>query len=151
MKTMTQNQRDDQQNDQKLQENLYALLGAERLRAIITQFYENVFNDVMIGYLFIGQDQQRLIEREIEFSAQMLGAKEIIYQGQPLAQAHQKHPIRYGHFHRRNQILLNTLKQMNIDQRISDFWLAHQQKMQYTILGKASHDPHCHQTSQKDS
>ena len=71
---------------------------------IITQFYQEVFNDVMIGYLFLGQDRQRLIEREIEFSARMLGATDIPYQGQPLTKAHQKHPIRYGHFHRRNQV-----------------------------------------------
>jgi truncated hemoglobin YjbI len=146
---MTQNHDHDHQKQDVLQENLYALLGADQLRNIITQFYQEVFNDVMIGYLFLGQDRQRLIEREIEFSARMLGATDITYQGQPLTKAHQKHPIRYGHFHRRNQILLNTLKRLKINDQIIDFWMDHQQKLANAILGKADQDSSCNSTSQK--
>ena len=84
--------------------DLMALAGGdEGLRALLTDFYDRVFRDPMIGYLFMGQDKARLIEREVEWTARLFGA-EVSYQGRPLREAHKRHPIRRGHFHRRNQI-----------------------------------------------
>jgi truncated hemoglobin YjbI len=139
--------KENQTNDDLSQENLYALLGADRLREILTIFYQEVFADVMIGYLFEKQDQAKLIQREWEWTARFLGAKEIEYQGENLASVHQKHPIRYGHFHRRNQILLKVLRRLQVDQKIIDFWMDHQKRMESTILGKAHGDVDCNQTA----
>ena len=143
----SQEQKNHQSNDHSSQENLYALLGGDRLREILTVFYQEVFADVMIGYLFVKQDQAKLIQREWEWTAKFLGAKDIEYQGEGLGKAHQKHPIRYGHFHRRNQILLKVLRRMQVDQKIIDFWMDHQKRMESTILGKARGDVDCNQTA----
>ncbi len=139
-----------QSNENLSQENLYALLGGERLREILTVFYQEVFADVMIGYLFAKQDQAKLIQREWEWTAKFLGAKDIEYQGEALGKVHQKHPIRYGHFHRRNQILLKVLRRMQVDPKIIDFWMDHQNRMINTILGKAQEDTHCNKTANDD-
>ena len=58
--------------------------GAPRLRDILSDFYNRVFDDVMIGYMFIGQDKARLIQREVEFTARFLGA-EMEYHGRSMA------------------------------------------------------------------
>lgn len=84
-------------------EALFAEVGAERLRAMVVDFYDRVFADVMIGFLFAGKDRARLVEREYELAARMLGG-DVAYAGRPLHEAHRHVPILGGHFDRRLQI-----------------------------------------------
>ena len=130
---------------------LETLGGLKGLREILSDFYQRVFNDPMIGYLFVNQDKKRLIERELEWTARLFGASDVIYQGRPLKKAHRAHPIRRGHFHRRNQLLKQTLIDRSIDQEIQERWMAHSESLINTILGKASVDSTCEQTSMEDS
>mgnify|MGYP001592958013 CR=1 FL=1 len=88
--------------------SLFDQIGADGLRRVIADFYDRLFADVMIGFLFAGKDKQRLIDREYEFTAHFLGA-DVAYTGRPLRQAHARSPILGGHFERRLQILRNTL------------------------------------------
>jgi truncated hemoglobin YjbI len=37
--------------------SLFDQVGAARLRAMVADFYERVFADVMIGFLFVGKDR----------------------------------------------------------------------------------------------
>jgi hemoglobin len=103
---------------------LFAKIGEEKLRAVLTDFYGRVFGDVMIGFLFAGKDRQRLIDREYEFTAHLLGA-EIAYQGRPMRTAHAQSPIFGGHFERRMQILRETLRDHAVDPEIVTTWLDH--------------------------
>jgi truncated hemoglobin YjbI len=48
--------------------------GAEKLRTVLRDFYDTVFADVMIGYLFKNADKTRLVERELELTLAALGA-----------------------------------------------------------------------------
>ena len=66
-------------------------LGPERLRAILTDFYDRVFADPMIGFFFLGKDKARLIELEWQLTARILGA-EVAYQGRGMGAAHRSHP-----------------------------------------------------------
>jgi len=100
----------------------------------------------MIGYLFAGQDPERLVERELEWTARALGV-EIEYQGRPLAQAHRNHPIRRGHFHRRNQILLESIQQLELPTEVYHWWGAHSAALERVILGHASEDVRCERTA----
>ena len=121
--------------------------GLEHLKKILTDFYSRIFKDPMIGYLFHKQDINRLIERELEWTARLFGDRTLSYQGRPLKDAHQKHPIRRGHFHRRNQILRQTLHAHQLDTELIDIWMKHSESMISTILGSAQYDPKCEQTS----
>ena len=120
--------------------------GLEGIRGHLTEFYQRVFKDPMIGYLFIGQDQDRLIEREVEWTARAFGA-EVPYEGRPLRQAHAKHPIRRGHFFRRNQILLDTLTSRGAPQALIDHWMEHSRALEASILGRAAGVAGCEVTS----
>jgi hemoglobin len=103
---------------------LFARIGETTLREVITDFYGRVFGDVMIGFLFEGKDRQRLIEREYEFTAQLLGA-DVRYTGRPMRTAHGHLPIFGGHFERRLQILRETLRDHAVDPDVQRAWIDH--------------------------
>ena len=125
---------------------LHSFGGMEGLRATLEHFYHRVFKDPMIGYLFVGQDLTRLVERELEWTARALGVH-IEYQGEPLAQVHQRHPIRRGHFYRRNQLLFESIEQCGLSQEASLWWRAHSAALESAILGHAARDHGCEHTA----
>ena len=103
---------------------LFDQLGGDRLRAVIVDFYQRVFDDVMIGFLFVGKDRARLIDREWEMAARMLGA-DVRYQGRPLREAHARVPILGGHFDRRLQLLKDALAAHDVPVAVQDALVAH--------------------------
>ncbi|HEY0194919.1 MAG TPA: group 1 truncated hemoglobin [Kofleriaceae bacterium] len=105
---------------------LFDRIGATALRAVITDFYDRLFPDVMIGFMFQGKDRQHLIEREYEFTAALLGAPGVTYAGRPMRAAHAGHTIFGGHFERRLQILRETLRDHHVDPTVQTAWLDHQ-------------------------
>jgi hemoglobin len=104
--------------------SLYEQIGADALREVIRDFYARVFADVMIGFLFIGKDRQRLIDKEFEFTANFLGA-DIRYTGKPMRAAHARTPIMGGHFDRRLQILKETLADHDVPAQVREAWIGH--------------------------
>jgi truncated hemoglobin YjbI len=99
-------------------------IGEAKLRAVLTDFYDRVFRDVMIGFMFQGKDKQHLIEREYEMTAKMLGAN-VEYRGQPLRTAHARHTIFGGHFERRTQIMREAMADHDVDPEVRQIWLDH--------------------------
>src|SRR5262245_17181798 len=93
---------------------LFDRIGSDALRAVIRDFSDRVFADVMIGSLFQRKDKQRLIDREWEFTARFLGA-DVPYAGRSMPEAHRRVPILGGHFERRVQLLRNTLADHAVD------------------------------------
>ena len=120
--------------------------GEAGLRRVITDLYDRIFRDPMISYLFAGKDPQTLIEREIEWTAKALGAP-VKYQGRSMAQVHQKHPIRRGHFHRRNELLDQAMAAQQLPEHCVHWWRAHSRALESAILGKARIDQRCEQTA----
>jgi len=104
---------------------VFAKIGAEKLRHVITDFYSRVFGDVMIGFLFEGKNRQHLIDREYEFTAGFLGNKDVKYTGRPMRTAHAQSPIFGGHFERRLQILRETLRDNAVDPEVQQVWIDH--------------------------
>ena len=72
---------------------------------------------------------------------------EIKYTGRPLAKAHQSHPIRRGHFHRRNYLLKETLIEHQLSESVITWWMHHSQSLEKAILGRAQTDQRCEQTA----
>lgn len=103
---------------------LFARIGHEKLRAVIADFYDRIFADVMIGFLFQGKNKQTLIDREYEFTANLLGA-DVKYTGRPMRTAHANSPIFGGHFERRLQILREAMRDHAVDAEVQQVWLDH--------------------------
>lgn len=117
--------------------------GLEGMRSILQEMYDTIYQDPMISYLFRGQDKARLVQRELEWTVRALGLSAPRYQGEGLAQAHQKHPIRRGHFHRRNQILIDVLQRRDLPDEVIQWWHAHNQALEGAILGSAQNGSDC--------
>ena len=106
--------------------------GEPKLRAIIDDFVDRCFDDMMIGFLFARADRDRIKRFEYEHAANHLGAP-IDYSGRPLDQAHGPHRIFGGQFARRRQILIETLRDHEVPQAVSDAWIAHQDSLRALI------------------
>lgn len=116
------------------QETLFEQAGGqEGLRAVVADFYDHVFDDVMIGYLFWGVDKAQIIEREVEFAARMLGARDVSYQGRPLRQAHGPHRILGGHFDRRLQLLREAMERHGLPPEVRRAWEEHTRSLRSQI------------------
>jgi hemoglobin len=113
---------------------LYDKIGGDALRAVIVDFYDRIFDDVMIGFLFHGKDRQRLIDKEWEFAANMLGA-DVAYTGKPIRAAHAKSPILGGHFERRLQLLKNVFADHDVDADVRAKWIEHTLALRPQVTG----------------
>jgi len=100
-------------------------IGEPKLRAVLADFYDRVFADVMIGFMFQGKDKRHLIDREYEMTAKMLGASNVTYTGRPMRTAHAAHTIFGGHFERRLQILRETIADHAVDAEVAQVWIDH--------------------------
>ncbi len=109
-------------------------LGEDQLRLILTDFYDRVFADVMVGFFFSGQDKGRLIQLEYELTARHLGGG-TPYTGRNLREAHASHPIRRGHFQRRNVLLADTLRDHDVPPEIFEAWMATAYALEAAVLG----------------
>lgn len=106
-------------------ETLYEALGGEaKLRAVIDDFVERVFADIMIGFFFANADKERIKRFEFEHASALLGGPHA-YSGRSLRQAHAPHPIRGGHFARRMQILRQVLAAHGVPEPVQARWLEH--------------------------
>ncbi|MFT7486558.1 MAG: hemoglobin [Candidatus Paceibacteria bacterium] len=98
--------------------------GEERLRPLLQDFYDRVFDDVMIGFFFKGKDKALLVQLELEFALKMLGA-DVEYSGRSLPEAHAAHMIMGGQFNRRLVILKETLTDHNMPSEVFEHWIEH--------------------------
>lgn len=108
-------------------------IGRDGVRAVVADFYERVFGDVMIGFMFEGKNKLHLVEREWEFACGFLGDPDIKYTGRPMRTAHAGHTIFGGHFERRLQILRETLRDHAVDADVQQAWIEHTQALRAQI------------------
>ncbi len=106
--------------------------GEPVLRAVIADFYDHVFADVMIGFFFRDVDKQRLIDKEYELAARMLGAP-IRYTGKTMREAHGKHRIFGGQFMRRLQLLKEAMARHDIPEDVRAIWVEHTEALRPQI------------------
>ncbi|NNE18717.1 MAG: hypothetical protein HKN10_09585 [Myxococcales bacterium] len=113
--------------------SLFEQLGGEpKLRAIVDDFIDRCFDDVMIGFLFARAERRRIKRFEYEHAAKNLGA-EVEYGGRALDEAHRPHRIFGGQFDRRRQILLETLRDHAAPREVVESWIAHQDSLRSLI------------------
>ncbi len=109
--------------------------GETRIRQVIRVFYQKMHDDVMIGFFFYDKDLDLISERQSDFILRAMGVRES-YTGKSPRDAHAAlPPIRYGQFHRRIQILSDTLKQEGFSSREVNAWVQFERSFENTVVG----------------
>lgn len=109
------------------------------MRAVLRDFYDTVFDDLMIGFFFKGADKELLIERELQLTLQALGAA-VEYTGRPLRAVHAARPIFGGQFMRRRKLLLDAIERGGLPAAVRDAWLAHTDALRPQITADRPED-----------
>lgn len=116
---------------------LFELAGGEpALRALIEDFYDSLFRDVMIGFFFAGKDQEELVQLELEFVMNHLGADQP-YSGRPLREAHAEHRIMGGQFNRRLQLLKEAMERHGLHPDVREAWIDHTLSLRSQVTADA--------------
>jgi hemoglobin len=107
------------------QQSAFERIGREPgLRAIIDDFIDRVFDDVLIGFFFRNASKDRVKKFEYQHASEFLGGPDV-YAGRPLRALHENHPIMGGHFSRRLTILRQVLAAHGVPEDIAAAWLEH--------------------------
>lgn len=118
-----------------MSESAFDRIGGEpALRAIIDEFVDRMFDDVMIGFFFRRASRERIKEMELQHAAEHLGGP-IRYCGRPLRDAHAPHRIMGGQFARRSKILSDVLEAHRVPEDVRRAWLAHVESLRGQITG----------------
>lgn len=113
--------------------SLFEELGGEpKLRAIVDDFIDRCFDDVMIGFLFARAERDRIKRFEYQHAANELGAP-IEYEGRPIDETHRPHRILGGQFDRRKQILKETLRDHAVPEAVVNAWMDHQDTLRHLV------------------
>jgi len=120
------------------QGTFYERLGGEPgLQKIIDDFVERIFGDIMIGFFFREASKPRIKRFEFQHASELLGGPDR-YEGKPLKDAHERHPILGAHFARRLQILRQVFAAHAVPQDIQDAWLAHNLALRDQVTAQTS-------------
>ena len=123
------------------EEILFDAAGGEQvLRAVLRDFYDAVFVDPMIGFMFRAADKERLIEKEYELAATLLGATHIQYTGKGLRRAHAPHRIMGGQFMRRLQLLKDAMAKHKLPEAVQSAWIEHTERLRPLVTAHAGSD-----------
>ena len=119
-------------------ESLYARMGGEpALRAVINDFVDRAFDDIMIGYLFRNADRARVKELEFQHASEFLGGPHQ-YEGRSLQAAHARHRIMGGQFARRLQLLRQVFAAHSVPEDVQAAFLAHNEALRDQITAQAN-------------
>ena len=113
---------------------LFDRIGGDALRRVLEDFYARVFADPMIGYMFAASNRHRLIQKEWELVARILGG-ETRYSGLPMREVHAGHAILGGHFARRQKLLEEVLEAHGVDPEVRAAWLEHNLALRPQVTG----------------
>jgi hemoglobin len=117
--------------------SLFELAGGEdALRAVIEDFYDHVFGDVMIGFFFLGSEKSELVRLELEFVMRFLGGPQK-YTGRSIKDAHAGHHIMGGQFNRRTQLLRQALERHGVHEDVRRAWIEHTEQLRAHVTKDA--------------
>ena len=106
--------------------------GHDGLRTLIERFVDWMFDDFIIGFLFMGRDRERIVRHEVEHASRVLGGPPA-YTGRPLGRTHGPLRINRGHFRRRLAILRTVLQEGGVDDDVIARWIAHDERLEKVI------------------
>lgn len=123
--------------DKKSLEKLYVDAGGEKgIEKILTDFYDKMSKDILIGFFFAGKDLPSIVRQQTAFLLRAMGVK-ATYGGKTPVQAHMSlPPILRGHFDRRLVLLRETLKEKNLSTDNIETWVGFEEQFRKAIVEK---------------
>ena len=106
--------------------------GEAKLRALVDDFVDRCFDDLMIGFFFARANRERTKRLEYQHAAHFLGA-DVAYEGRPIRAAHAKHRIMGGQFARRMTLLRETFEDHQVPLSIREAWLENQESQRAEV------------------
>lgn len=97
--------------------------GLARLTEMMRVLYRRIFDDIMIGFMFVHVDFDQIVAHQVEYTRAQLGNEAVEYTGTPIRRAHQAHPILPGHFNRRHQLVKEVLREFEVPEHVYDAWI----------------------------
>jgi truncated hemoglobin YjbI len=98
-------------------------MGEKRLQGILTDFYHELTQDILVGFFFDSKDLDRIRSQQQAFLLKAMGVRSS-YEGKPPALAHTElPPILTGHFDRRMKVLEKHLRQAGLSEISVTTWL----------------------------
>ena len=110
-----------------------ALGGREAIAGHVQAFVDRVFDDFIIGFLFVGRDRSRIVLHEVEHACEHLGGPSA-YTGRPIAAVHRPLPINRGHFRRRIALLRTVLRERGVPEEIVQRWLQADRRLEEAVV-----------------
>lgn len=91
---------------------------------MISEFYDELFDDVIVGFLFHPHDKADLIASQLRWLRAHLGDRMGTWDGGSIRKIHAHLPILAGHFDRRHHILVGLLDRWDVPEHVHDEWIA---------------------------
>ena len=112
--------------------------GRETMEAMMRRFYDRLFDDVIIGFMFVDSDKEALVQSQIDYVYANIGNRGGDYEGPSIRRAHADLPILSGHFDRRHTILEETLREFDVPEHVRDAWLKLDRSMREMVLNQGA-------------
>ena len=107
-------------------------VGETTVREVVDRFVARMFDDFIIGFMFVGRDREAIARHEFEHAARVLGS-DIPYTGRNIPSLHRPLKINGGQFRRRLAILTQELERANVPDDIRAVWIEAQRRMEKQI------------------
>jgi truncated hemoglobin YjbI len=115
----------------------YEAIGGEAgVRAVLRCLYDELFDDPMVGFLFLGRDKDHIVEQQVLFTSGFLGGPQR-YGGRALSEVHAPLPILPGHFDRRHHLLEQVLCKEGVPEDVKRVWLQIDRSLRASVLASA--------------
>lgn len=108
--------------------------GRERIEEIVGRFYDLVFDDLFIGFLFRDADKEKLVQSQIDYVHAHIGSRRGTYEGPSIRKAHAQLPILAGHFDRRQALLKQVFEEFDVPDHVREAWLQLDRSMRPMVL-----------------
>ena len=112
--------------------------GGAAMESLMREFYDRLFDDMIIGFLFDHSDKEALIASQIDYIHAHLGSRQGRYEGPSIREAHRDLPILVGQFDRRHQILGEVLQEFEVPERVRQAWLNLDQAMREMVINQGA-------------
>lgn len=112
------------------------------LAVMIREFYDALFDDIIVGFLFQPHDKEALIASQVRWLRAHLGNRSEKWDGGSIRSLHAHLPILAGQFDRRHHLLVELLQRWDVPNAVRDEWLQLDRSLRPLVLnlGAAERD-----------